>query len=49
MLSKGTLANYRHAEEIELTDPAAFMEKECDVLLPAAKEKAININNADAL
>lgn len=25
------------------------MEKECDVLLPAAKEKAINVDNADAL
>lgn len=25
MLSKGTLANYRHAHEIETVDPAEFM------------------------
>jgi len=49
MLSKGTLANYRHAYEIETVDPASFMEKECDVLIPAAKEKAINKDNADLL
>jgi len=30
-------------------DPSKFMEQPCDVLLPAAKEKAINKDNADAL
>merc|ERR1712195_37248 len=49
MLSKGTLANYRHAHEVETVDPASFMEMPCDVLIPAAKEKAINKDNADKL
>ena len=46
MQNNGTLANYPHAEEVETMDPASFMEQPCDVLIPAAKEKAINKDNA---
>lgn len=42
MQSRGTLLGFTQgAEETEL-DPASFMEKECDILIPAAKEKAIH-------
>lgn len=30
-------------------DPASFMEFECDILMPCAKEKAINMHNVDDL
>jgi len=46
MMANGTLANYRHADEVETSDPAFFMTKPCDILIPAAKEKAINKDNA---
>jgi len=46
MAQNGTLANYPHASEVETTDPSQFMEQPCDVLLPAAREKAINKDNA---
>lgn len=38
----------RAVESTEL-DPVEFMEKECDILIPAAKEKAINKDNVDRL
>jgi glutamate dehydrogenase/leucine dehydrogenase len=38
----------RATEETEL-DYMEFMEKECDILIPAAKEKAINKDNCDDL
>lgn len=46
---KGTFAGYPHAKEIELKNPLAFMEKECDFLVPAAIEKSIHNGNADKL
>jgi len=49
MIKNGTLAGYPHAVEEELNDPASFMTKECDVLVPCAMEKAINMDNADLL
>lgn len=47
MLMHGSLENYPHADEATSMDPAEFMEKPCDVLVPAAKEKAINMDNCD--
>jgi len=49
MKKNGTLANYPHATEVETIDPTLFMEKPCDVLIPAAREKAISIDNAHLL
>ncbi len=49
MNTRGTLKGYNRAiEETEL-DPQEFMEKECDILIPAAKEKAINKDNVKNL
>jgi glutamate dehydrogenase (NAD(P)+) len=48
-VSKGTFDGYSKAEEIELLDPLSFLTKSCDVLLPAAVEKSIHVNNASAL
>lgn len=49
MISNGTLANYPHAVEEDTFDPAQFLSQKCDILLPAAKEKAINKDNAGDL
>jgi glutamate dehydrogenase (NAD(P)+) len=46
---KGTLCGYSGAEDETSLDPSEFMEKECDILIPAAKEKAINQDNCDKL
>ena len=46
---KGTLAGYPGAEETNTTNPLEFMEKKCDILLPAAIEKSIHKFNADKL
>lgn len=43
----GTFANYSHDAVIELVDPLSFMEHECDILMPCAKEIAINKFNVD--
>jgi glutamate dehydrogenase (NAD(P)+) len=49
MNTRGTLKGFSRAiEETEL-DPSQFMEKECDILIPAAKEKAINKDNVKDL
>lgn len=45
---KGTLEGYPHAVETNTSNPRLFMEKECDILIPAAVEKSIhkgNVNN----
>lgn len=42
MNSRGTLIGFNAATEETELDPSEFMEKECDILLPAAKEKAVN-------
>lgn len=34
---------------MEVANPKVFMEKECDILIPAAVEKSINLGNADKL
>lgn len=45
MNTRGTLKGYNRAIEETDLDPSEFMEKECDILIPAAKEKAINKDN----
>ena len=40
---------YKGATEVNDKDPLSFMEKQCDVLLPAATEKSINLGNCDRL
>ncbi|CAI2365312.1 unnamed protein product [Moneuplotes crassus] len=47
--NEGTLKNYPHADSIEVEDPAKYLEKECDVLLPCAVEKSIHMHNAPKL
>ena len=49
MTAKGTLKGFPGASEEVTLDPTEFMEKECDILLPAAKECAINQSNAGLL
>jgi glutamate dehydrogenase (NAD(P)+) len=46
---RGTFIGFSGATEETSHDPAEFMEKECDILIPAAKECAINQDNADKL
>lgn len=48
-MQHGTFDGYTHASDIELLDPLSFLSKECDVLVPAAVEKSININNVHSL
>lgn len=45
----GTLKNYPNADKVETTNPAKFMELECDVLIPAAVERSIHKFNAKNL
>lgn len=45
----GTLFNYGKATDIEMTNPLSYMEKPCDILIPAAVEKSINKFNANDL
>lgn len=49
MQQRGTLKGYNRATAETDLDPAEFMEFECDILIPAAKEKAINKDNVDDL
>lgn len=49
MNTRGTLKGYNRAIEETDLDPSEFMEKECDILIPAAKEKAINKDNVKGL
>lgn len=48
-VQRGTLKGFNRATEETELDPAEFMEKECDILIPAAKEKAINKDNVNRL
>lgn len=48
-MQRGTLCGYGKAYEETELDPLEFMEKECDILIPAAKEKAINMDNMAAM
>jgi glutamate dehydrogenase (NAD(P)+) len=47
--SRGSFIGFSGATEETSLDPAEFIEKECDILIPAAKECAINQENADKL
>jgi glutamate dehydrogenase/leucine dehydrogenase len=49
MQEKGTLEGYPHAVETNTTNPLSFMEKECDLFVPAATEKSIHKFNASKL
>lgn len=49
MTEHGTLEGFKGATEVEVANPNVFMEKECDILIPAAMEKAIHKGNADRL
>lgn len=49
MSEHGTLAGFSGATEEETNNPNLFMEKNCDILIPAAMEKAIHKGNADRL
>jgi len=44
-----TLHGFPGAKESIDEDTSAFMEKQCDILIPAAVERSININNAPKL
>lgn len=43
--NRGTLKGFNRATMETEMDPTEFMEMECDILIPAAKEKAISIFN----
>ena len=45
----GTFVGYTNCDEIETANPASFMEKETDYLIPAAVEKSITMDNADRI
>eukprot|EP00343_Euplotes_focardii_P006684 CAMPEP_0205821318 /NCGR_PEP_ID=MMETSP0206-20130828/6675_1 /ASSEMBLY_ACC=CAM_ASM_000279 /TAXON_ID=36767 /ORGANISM="Euplotes focardii, Strain TN1" /LENGTH=498 /DNA_ID=CAMNT_0053116711 /DNA_START=74 /DNA_END=1570 /DNA_ORIENTATION=+ len=47
--NEGTLKSYPNADKIEIEDPTKFLEKECDVLIPAAVERSIHKFNAPKL
>jgi glutamate dehydrogenase (NAD(P)+) len=45
----GTIKNYPHAKESNTEDPQSFMEKKCDILIPAAVELSVHRHNAGKL
>jgi len=45
----GTLHGYPKSESEEINDPTSYMEKPCDILVPCAIEKSVNMHNADRL
>ena len=47
MRTKGTLAGFPGATEIELEKPTKFLEKTADYLIPAAVEKSLHKGNAN--
>jgi len=48
-IQRGTLIGFSGAKEETSLDPLEFMNMPCDILIPAAKEKAINKDNVDSL
>lgn len=46
---KGTLEGYPKAKESTSNNPLSFMEKPCDILIPAATEKSLHKGNAPNL
>jgi glutamate dehydrogenase (NAD(P)+) len=49
MTEKGTLIGFPGAKSEEAENPNSYMEKECDILIPAATEKSVHRGNADKL
>lgn len=49
MTKHGTLKGFPGAVETELDNPAAFLEKEGDYLIPAAVEKSLHKGNAEKI
>ena len=49
MKKYGRLYGYPKAKDEEMIDPMSFIEKPCDILIPAAVETSINKDNADRL
>lgn len=49
MTKNKTLVGHPDAKETNSADPILFMYKECDILIPAAKEKVINKDNVDLI
>jgi glutamate dehydrogenase (NAD(P)+) len=48
-VKNGSFEGFSGAKEIELKNPLSFMEKPCDILVPAATEKSVNKGNVDKL
>ena len=49
LTKNGTLQGYPHAKETEIKNPALFLEKKADCLIPAATEKSLHNGNADKI
>lgn len=45
----GTLFNYPRAKEDSNINPASFIERPCDILIPAAIERTVHSENAEKL
>ena len=48
-MEHGSFKGYAKCDQVETNDPASFMEKEADYLIPAAVEKSITMDNADRI
>lgn len=49
MQTNKSLIGYPKAQNEERDNPLSFLEKDCDILLPAAVELSINMHNADRI
>ncbi len=47
--TNGTLNGYNRAEESTVVDPDSYIERPCDILIPAAIERTINKLNASKI
>lgn len=47
--NSGSLKGFAGAEQIEVSNPLSYLEKEVDYLIPAATEKSIHMENAPRL
>lgn len=45
-MEHGSIKDFPDADEVERSDPLSWLERECDVLIPAAVEKSIHRDNA---